>query len=310
MTQFADFSAGRPGALALLQNGFGGVIRYVGLGSSGKRITSAEYLDYAQHGVQVALVAEYDTHDSEGGYNRGVANARLALNDARALGIPDWTPIFATADEHLPSSLIGSSVDYVRGFRDVLGLARTGAYGFSEFLSAVRNANMASSYWRSGTEPTAAEKEWTNLWQRNKAPSIRKVNGIICDISDKFLDLGGLMTSLDDTFIPFDKNGKQLWPVSYASAIANVYAMLFYGSHFAPWDGVSLVQSARDSNNMANSTNADIVDLQTKMITLVNTVAQQNGLTADQVIQAVDQALATGAVTVDVNVTNKTPTTP
>lgn len=305
MTQFADFSAGRPGALALLQNGFGGVIRYVGLGSSGKRITSAEYLDYAQHGVQVALVAEYNIHDSEGGYARGMANAKLALNDAHALGIPDWVTIFATADEHLPNSLIASSVDYVRGFRDVLGLARTGAYGFYEFLNAVHNAGVATSYWRSGTEPTVAEKTWTNLWQRNKAPSVRTVNGIICDISEEYLTIGGLMTNLDDTFIPVTPDGKQLGPVSFAYAIANMYIMYFYGSGYAPWKGAATAVAANNINSNITNTNTQITDVQTKMDALTNIVAQQNGLTAAQVTQAVDEALKNGAVEIDINVVNK-----
>lgn len=310
MTQFADFSAGRPGALALLQNGFGGVVRYIGLGSSGKRITAAEYIDYVQHGVQVALVAEFDTHDSEGGYARGAANAKIALNDARSLGIPDWVPIFATADEHLSSNLIGPSVDYVRGFRDVLGITRTGAYGFPEFLNAVHNAGMATFYWQAGVEPTAAQKSWVNLWQRNRAPSVRTVNGITCDISEQYLAIGGLMTNLDDTFIPVLPDGRQVGPVSFAYAVAQMYIMFFYGSGYAPWKGSATAVTANNISNSVAAINTVVADLEAKVTALANVVAQQNGLTADQVTQAVEQALKAGAVEVDINVVNKAPVVP
>src|SRR5690348_15649807 len=103
--QWADYSGGRPSGAALKAAGFGGVIRYIGLGSEGKQLTAAEYRDLVASGVQVLLVAEANTSDAWGtetddDFSRGAANARIALADARAQGVPDWVGIACAADAH------------------------------------------------------------------------------------------------------------------------------------------------------------------------------------------------------------------
>jgi hypothetical protein len=52
--EVADYATGRPSAAAIKSAGFGGVIRYVGLGGGAtrpyKRITAAEYQDHLHNG--------------------------------------------------------------------------------------------------------------------------------------------------------------------------------------------------------------------------------------------------------------------
>src|SRR5436309_16115618 len=98
--RWADYSGGRPTAAALKSAGFGGVIRYVGMGGSGKRITAAEYRELVAGGIQVLLVTESQVTDAWGGYNAGVANAKTAVAAARALGIPDSVGIAGAAESH------------------------------------------------------------------------------------------------------------------------------------------------------------------------------------------------------------------
>ena len=208
MTQWADYAGGRPSASALKAAGFGGVLRYVGLGGGaslpGKRITAAEYKDHIANGVQVLLVCEGSTTDAWGGYSAGVTNAQAALADARSLGVPDSVPIFAAADAHATPAQVAAAVDYARGFRAVLGLARTGFYGFQETVTAVRTASAASWFWRCGSQPTAAEKTWTHLWQRNTAPTTRIVSGVICDINEQYLPVG--TAAEEDDLTPEESN--------------------------------------------------------------------------------------------------------
>lgn len=204
--RWADYSGGRPSGAALKAAGFLGVIRYVGIGNSGKRITAAEYRDLVANGLQVLLVAELGTGDawgttSDDDYARGRANAASAVADARAMGIPDSVPIFAAADAHAANQgQINDAVAYCRGFRDVLGLGRTGFYGFSETLTAVRNAGVASWFWRCGSQPTAAEQTWTHFWQRNAAPTTTTVAGVQCDLNEQYLPItaGGFLMALTD----------------------------------------------------------------------------------------------------------------
>jgi hypothetical protein len=204
--RWADYATGRPPAAAVKAAGFGGVIRYVGIGGGGtlpyKRITAAEYQDHVRNGLQVLLVCEASTTDAWGGYNAGVTNAKAALNDARALRIPDSVGIAAAADAHAANQAqIDAAVAYARGFQDVLGKARTGFYGFSETVTAVRNAGIGSWYWRCGSQPSAAEKTWTHLWQRNDGTT--KVAGTTVDINEQYIPI----TAQEDDLTP-DQSAK------------------------------------------------------------------------------------------------------
>ncbi|MGW4487841.1 glycoside hydrolase domain-containing protein [Amycolatopsis sp. NPDC004368] len=191
--QLADYSSGRPTGAQLKAAQFGGVVRYIGLGSAGKRLTAAEYRNLVAEGLEVYLVAELGTNDSWGSstdddYARGRANAAAALADARVCGVPDNEIfVFGASDAHASAQWqIDDTVDYIRGFRDVLGLGRTGHYGFVETQTAVRKAGVASGFWRCGSEPSAADKQWVHLWQRNKAPTVRVVGGVTCDINELY----------------------------------------------------------------------------------------------------------------------------
>lgn len=201
--RWADYSAGYPGAQALKNAGFAGAIRYIGIGSQSKRITNAEYKDFMAHGLGLLLVAEATITDAWGGYSAGRANAAAARADARSRGIPDSVPILAAADSHAANQAqINAAVEYGRGFHDVLGDAGTGFYGFTEVVSAVRNAGWGSIYWRCGSQPTDNEKAWTHFWQRNAAPTVVIVNGIQIDINERYLPVnsaaGGFLMTLSD----------------------------------------------------------------------------------------------------------------
>lgn len=197
--QWADYSAGRPSGAALRAAGYGGVIRYVGLGSAGKRITAPEYIELTNAGIRVLLVAELGTADAWGSdnnpanaYARGKAYALMALNDARMLGIPDSVGIAAAADAHaVNQAQINCAVQYATGFRDVLGYQRAGFYGFFETLNAVHDANVVSWYWKCGTMPTMSEAKWVHFWQRNSAPTIRFVSGVQTDVNEEYNSIVG-----------------------------------------------------------------------------------------------------------------------
>lgn len=223
--RWADYSAGRPAAAALLAAGFGGVIRYVGLGSAGKRITAAEYQGLVAAGLRVLLVAELDTADAweaVDDYAAGRQHAAAALADARALGIPDSVGIAAAADAHASGSQITDAVAYCRGFADVLGQARTGFYGFPETLTAVRATGVASWFWRCGTPPSTAEQAWTHLWQRNDGTTT--VAGVAVDITEQYLPIGD-----DVSFTDVIGHRKDGTPITAGDALANLYLGAYYG---------------------------------------------------------------------------------
>ncbi|PKV95933.1 uncharacterized protein DUF1906 [Amycolatopsis echigonensis] len=270
IARWADFSAGWPGAAALKAAGYTGAICYVGLGSGTKRLTAAHYQDCVANGLQVLLVAEYDTHDAEHGYATGHANAQLALDDARALGIPDTVGIACVADEHLTPDQIPTAVEYARGFHDVLGLARTGAYGFGEFVDAVHAAGLASWWWRCGSTP---DEPWMTFWQRNDGTTV--VGGVQVDIDEQYQPIQEDTVSFTD-IIGTRKDGT---PITAGDALANLYLGAYYGGGDAGAGAVYPV---------VNALNAKLDALTAAVAKL----ATSPDVTPDQLKQWLDDAVA------------------
>lgn len=197
MARWLDFSGSPPGAATIRANGYVGVLRYIGLGGSWKHITAAEYRDYVAHGLAVLLVAQGGTDDAWGSaddYAAGRSAAITAVNHARRLGIPDSVGISAAADAHAGSQQqIQDCVRYAAGFASVLGRSRAGFYGFSETSQAVRAAGVVGWHWRCGSEPSAADAQWVNFWQRNRAPTTVVLNGTTCDINETYAPLEDIL---------------------------------------------------------------------------------------------------------------------
>lgn len=197
MARWLDFSGTPPGAGTIAANGYVGVLRYIGLGGTWKHIQAAEYQDYAAHGLRVMLVAQTGTDDAWGAaddYAAGRDAAIVAVNDARAKGIPDSVGIAAAADAHAGSQQqIDDSVRYAAGFASVLGRTRSGFYGFSETSQAVHAAGAVGWHWRCGSEPSAGDKQWVNFWQRNRAPTQVVLNGTTCDINEEYAPLEDIL---------------------------------------------------------------------------------------------------------------------
>lgn len=190
MAIWADYSGGRPNGASLRNAGFIGVIRYVGIGGLWKRLTAAEYKDLTAHQLQVLTIAENSGADAEGGYSAGRANAQAAQADITNLGLPGNTLIFAGVDSNKVAA--SDAVDYVHGFRDVLGVARTGVYGFDYVINAVKADGSASVFWQAGHPP--APGAGVHFWQRNGSngePASATVDGVTCDIDDQLLPLPG-----------------------------------------------------------------------------------------------------------------------
>lgn len=271
--QYADYSAGRPAGAQLKAAGFGGVIRYIGLGSEGKQLIASEYKDLVTvFGAQnVLLVAEAGTGDAWGtetddDYARGVAYGKTSVADARAQGVPDWVPLACAADAHAQVFQIDDVVRYARGFEAAVGKTRCGFYGFSETLTAVHNAGIGSWYWRCGSEPTAAEKQWVNFWQRNAAPTVRTVAGVPCDINEVYRPI------LQGDDMPLSGND---------------FKYLFYDNTIQEFGNLSqLLAEIKDKSRAAAGLSAAIQNLTGLVV-----ANEANDVTADKLAAALAPAL-------------------
>jgi hypothetical protein len=149
------------------------LIRYIGWPGNPKCISHypGAYQAHVTGGRIVLLVAEEGTADPAGGFGGGVAMARRALSDARRIGYPDSLPIFFCADGWLASHgiSVATAMSYLDGAASVVGRARTGAYGFRDFIQAAKAGGHARWLWLCGSAPTGSEvaQGWPHIYQWN-----------------------------------------------------------------------------------------------------------------------------------------------
>jgi hypothetical protein len=301
MTRWADYSAGRPSAAALKAAGFGGVLRYLWAGSSSKLITAIEYQDLVANGLQVALVVEQSIDDAwkaVDDYAQGQSWAALARSAARAMGIPDTVPIAAAADAHASGSQITDAVAYTKGFRDVLGLQRTGIYGFREVVTAVRVAGAASWFWLCGSAPSTEDQSWLHFWQRNDGTTT--VSGVIADINEHYQPLPQEITMDWSDTIGTRKDGT---PVKAGDALVNLYLGAYYGGGSAGRNAVFPTVNGIDAK--VDNLVTQVSGVATQVITLTGAETQET-----QAVTQGQQAVLAAIADVKTTIQNLPPNQP
>ena len=149
------------------------LIRYIGWPGNTKCISHypGAYQAHVRAGRLVLLAAENDVTDPAGGFAGGAAMAHRALGDANSIGYPASLPIFFCSDGWLADSHIAvtTAMAYLDGAASVIGKARTGAYGFRDFIQAAKAGHHARWLWLAGAAPTDAEvaQGWPHIYQFN-----------------------------------------------------------------------------------------------------------------------------------------------
>lgn len=125
-----DYSFARPGGAAIKAAGFSFVCRYLA-SSASKRITPDEAQDLRNNGLDIVLVFEDYANQALNGFNQGVADAKIALSQANAIGFPSDRPIYFAIDfDEADTPLTNQEIyDYLDGAASVLGHNRVGVYG-------------------------------------------------------------------------------------------------------------------------------------------------------------------------------------
>lgn len=200
-TLWVDYSGGEINADVLLHANVGGGIRYGGTPGRTKNMQPGDVAVALSAGLQQAVVYEDTAKDAEAGYNAGVGNALALLADCARCRVPVTTPLCAAADEHLTAAQVAVSVQYQLGFYRTVKASGwrgpVGAYGFSEFLTAVHKAGVADWFWQCGAW-SAVDRTWVHLYQRNGSggPTTNhaasgQVASVAVDFNDQLLPLPG-----------------------------------------------------------------------------------------------------------------------
>lgn len=134
MVEGVDYSTDRPSPAGLAAAGKHFAARYIGPGTDDKHLTVAERNALWNHGLDVVLLVEGAAGDALQGRAMGVRHARLALDQADALGVPDDRPIYFAADKDLTPLTWPGVAQYLLGAASVVGLARVGIYGEADAM--------------------------------------------------------------------------------------------------------------------------------------------------------------------------------
>jgi hypothetical protein len=164
-TTALDYSAGRPSGKAVADAGHDGVIRYAGTAGRRKNITAAEFADMDRNGRGVALVYENAAGDALRGRAAGSSSARAIVADAASIGFPASRPMYFAVDQDITDQM-AAVTEYFRGINDVLGVARTGAYGEADVIDALFAAGVISYGWQCAAWSHGRKAKKYQLYQR------------------------------------------------------------------------------------------------------------------------------------------------
>jgi len=269
-----DYSAGKPGAAAIRQAGYGGAVRYIGFPDRVKCTNAGELADFTRHGIGMALVYEDHTEDWLGGFAQGRTSGSRARNHANQIGFPADRPIYMAVDRDVVTSgEFGVMVEYLRGAAQTLGgVGLTGVYGEHDVCVRAHQAGVARWFWQcrawSGTPPNLFPGR--HMYQR---VGTVVVGGVGCDINDVLQPDWGQHTEDDvaasDVFnYRIQRQGSALGgETTLGAVVANI-------------DRAWEMQTARDQAILA-------------------AIAADRGMAPDELNTMIDQAVATHRPTPD-----------
>lgn len=180
MTTFGvDYAWGRPGVGALRSAGVTFVCRYLSHDTTGKNLTPAEAQQLTTAGLWLLVVWEDGARAALGGSNAGVTDAKAALTQAEACGLPASRPIYFAVDFDITGELAPSTViDYFRGVSSVLGVQRTGIYGGYSAVSSVMISRYAAYGWQTYAWSGGS---WYDKAQLQQYSNDHTIGGVGCD---------------------------------------------------------------------------------------------------------------------------------
>jgi hypothetical protein len=142
-----DYAWSHPSISSIKSAGYRFAARYYSHDST-KDLSSSEASSLIAAGMSVMGVFEDGATNALGGYNQGVSDAKLALQEANGVGEPSSRPIYFAIDFDASGYGLGSIESYFDGVASVIGLNRVGAYGGYYAVHGLFNANKIKYGWQ------------------------------------------------------------------------------------------------------------------------------------------------------------------
>lgn len=141
-----DYSFARPSMSELQSLGITFVARYVSPEAS-KNLSLSEAQELSNAGIDIVTNFEDGTSNWTGGYNQGVADARLAWGQHKACGGPDGRPVYFSVDEDIDPTDSRLHA-YFQGCGAGMTPGQIGVYGSAAVCDALKAAGLVHWTWR------------------------------------------------------------------------------------------------------------------------------------------------------------------
>jgi hypothetical protein len=216
MSTVIDYAWGRPSIAALKAHGAVAVCRYLAypqLSTQGKLLTRDEATGLAAAGI--AIVSNWEhagswTAEYSGGYATGLRHATEAARQHAACGGPPDRPIYFSADFDPTDAQLPTIAHYYQGVADVIGLARTGAYGGYRTVKYLLDRGVIRWAWQTyawskfrDSPDQASYLHWDPRAQLRQIKNEVYIDGVSCDLNESMTaDFGqwGVETVMGDPY--------------------------------------------------------------------------------------------------------------
>ena len=165
-----DYSDARPGHTAMKTAGVRFVMRYIGSSNHTasrhpKFLTRAEAAALHADGFDVGVVFETTAGRADGGRAAGLADVDLAIGELAYCGLPSDLPVYFAVDY---DAEVGPKISaYFAAIAEVIGVARTGAYGGYRVVKALRDKDLTGKSWQTYAWSWNSAKQRTEWDPRN-----------------------------------------------------------------------------------------------------------------------------------------------
>ena len=168
-----DYSWGRPRPHVVVQSGYSFICRYLSRDTTGKNLTRAEADAARAAGLDIVVVWEHSASEALGGYAQGAQNAREAVRQAAACGMPSDRPIYFAVDFDATPGQQSVINSYFDGVASVIPRSRVGAYAGYYVMDRLFNAGKITWGWQTYA--------WSGGRWDSRAQLRQVLNGITVD---------------------------------------------------------------------------------------------------------------------------------
>jgi hypothetical protein len=173
-----DYAWERPGGAALQRAGKTFAARYLS-NDSKKNISRAEADDLAAHGVSSVVVWESTAARPLSGRAAGISDAKAAVTQATAAGMPPSRPVYFAVDFDATKGQLPAVMAYLDGAASVLGRERTGVYGGIDVVKAALDGRHVRWAWQTRAW---SEGHWDPRAHIRQGAT-QKIGGVSCDLN-------------------------------------------------------------------------------------------------------------------------------